>query len=75
MFLRNIQALQPNGKVKLVARLTGALRLGLTAAVGFALVHRFQVDAWSLALGVLASTYAFRVWAWQRAQEGRTGLI
>lgn len=73
MFLRNIQALQPNGKVRLLARLTGAVRLALTAVVGFALVRSFQVDPWGLAAGVLASTYVFRVWVWQKAQGG-TGL-
>ena len=73
MFLRNIQALQPNGKVKLLARLTAGLRLALTATVGFLLVGRLQVDAWGLAMGLLASTYVFRVWAFQKAQGG-TGL-
>lgn len=73
MFLRNIQALQPNGKVKLLARLTAGLRVALTAAIGFLLVGRLQVDAWGLAMGLLASTYGFRVWAWQKAQGG-TGL-
>lgn len=75
MFLRNIQALHPaeTGKVKLLARLTAGLRVALTALMGFALVRNFQVDAWGLAAGVLASTYVFRVWVWQKAQGG-TGL-
>jgi hypothetical protein len=75
MFLRNIQALHPadTGKVKLLARLTAGLRVALTAALGFILVVHFRVDAYGLAAGLLASTYVFRVWAWQRAQGG-TGL-
>ena len=61
------------GKVRLMARLAAGFRLAITAAVGFLLVGRLQVDAWGLAAGLLASTYVFRVWARQRAQGG-TGL-